>query len=198
MKIGFYGDSFCSDLESNADYKTYIKKIVDYYNAEVVHLGIGGSSVWDLIINQFPKEQKDIPDVCIICWTSPWRFFHRTDRSLTYANFETKLDKELVNACKQYTIHLLDLEKCILEHKAAMIYFDHEILSNVKSKVIHLWGFGNNFEMKDYPGVYKFKNGIDDGISLRELADFKNKVPNHIYGEESNQKIFELIRTHIQ
>lgn len=196
MKIGFYGDSFCSDLESNADYKTYIKKIVEHFDAEVVHLGKGGSSVWDLIMHQFPKE--DIPDVCVICWTSPWRFYHKTDRSLTYANFENKTDKGLANACKQYMVHLFDVDKCILEHKAAMVYFDNEVLSKVNSKVIHLWGFGNNFEMDNYPGIYKFKHGIDDGISLRELAEFKDKVPNHIRGEEQNQKVFELIRSRIQ
>lgn len=164
MKIGFYGDSFCADIDAEG-FQTYIQKVVDHYKAEVVNLGVKGSGVWDVIINQFPKDLSEVPDVCIFCWTNPYRFFTKTDRCLTFANFNRK-EQKLANACEQYMKFLYDPEKAILENKAAMLYFDVEVLSKVNCKIVHLWSFGPNYQINDLPAVYKFKHGVDEGISL--------------------------------
>ena len=88
MKIGFFGDSFCADKWNsiNNDYNTYISMIEKHYDADIVHLGVGGSSVGDLILLQLTPfiNQNIIPDVCVFCWTEPHRLFHRNIRKINY------------------------------------------------------------------------------------------------------------------
>ena len=67
--IGFFGDSYCSELKAEqgnksfgTDWDTYIEIIRDRLNLEVVHLGQKGSSVWDLFLLQWKtfKENKSL------------------------------------------------------------------------------------------------------------------------------------------
>ena len=86
MRIGFFGDSFVYELSNPHswyyNYVTYLKLIKDHYNAEVVNLGVGGSSYWDSIIKQFPPHENNLPDVCVFCWTDSGRVYHPTVRNL--------------------------------------------------------------------------------------------------------------------
>ena len=51
MKIGFFGDSFCAKRYSySLNYSTYISMLANHYNAKIVNLGVGGSSIGDLIL----------------------------------------------------------------------------------------------------------------------------------------------------
>ena len=83
MKIAFFGDSFCSHLDGkqasvgsyiynniNYRYDTYIKKLELHYSAEIVHLGLGGSSIYDVILSQFPNflKENSYPDVCVFVY----------------------------------------------------------------------------------------------------------------------------------
>lgn len=201
MRIGFYGDSFCSNLYSNAGYETYIKKTVDYYNADLVNLGVGGSSVWDVLLLQFPQNFDDVPDVCIFTWTSPDRLFHRTVRKITHQFYKSdNTDNELKNAVKQYFLHLYDQEKSVMETISAMHFFDNKVLSKVNSKIVHLWSFGNSYgeaAMESAEIGYEFTNGVDTKLNLSNLASLDVKYPNHIHGDENNQLIFEKIKDSI-
>jgi hypothetical protein len=202
--IGFFGDSFC-ELESNKHsidngYKTYIQQLKEYYNLEIVNMGMGGSSVWDVVINQLGTLIKNnkVPDVCVFSWTHSGKLFHRKSRSLHYAsvfhgNNDAKFewfakeypdagynffDKEVYATAKQYFIHLYDQEKSDIEHLALMQYIDNNILNTLtNTKIVHLWSFGShNFNLENgwHPDNIKYpyvwKNGATILPALMSLS----------------------------
>ena len=198
QSIGFYGDSFCANLENDHSiengYETYIKKLSK--NATVVNLGVGGSSVWDSILLQF--DEKNIPDVCVFVWTEPDRLFHRKNRSLNLMSIDSKDFKksnpELFRASTSYFQHLYDSEKQKLECISLLHYFDQKILSKYKDKkFIHLWSFRDSVN-------YRWDTGVEIRPALIELSvDNLDDVPrrdqkaNHIDGEEKNTLLYNVI-----
>jgi hypothetical protein len=205
MKIGFYGDSFCCETANPHSianrYDTYITKIKKHYNANIVHLGEGGSSVWDVVIKQF--NPLAVPDVCIFTWTDPYRVYHSKLRDLTGNSVLNRTLKDYtlndlfykntLNAAREYFKHLYDHEKSQIEHQAALEYFDNNILSKVNSKIIHLYSFDCG---------YQWKNGITVNQPLIQFVEtnptyWGKRVPNHLNGEERNQKVFELIKSNL-
>lgn len=201
MKIGFYGDSFCCEISNPhsilKNYDTYIKKIKNFYQADIVHLGHGGSSVWDVIIQQF--DINNIPDICIFCWTDANRLYNKNVRHLTMGSVcgKKKLKDisfgdlwhiRTVNAAREYFTHLYDFEKSNLENLAAMQYFDNNVLNHVNSKIIHLYSFEN---------VYNWRHGIVIDPPLNTFVDKNVYAANHLNGDIINQKVFEIINTAI-
>lgn len=207
MKIGFFGDSFCmesSNIHSDRyNYETYITMIENYYSADIVNLGEGGSSVWDVIINQFPPHEKNLPDVCIFCWTDHYRLFHRSFRSLTGGSVLSLKEKDITEdhycqkdvfeAAKNYFLKLHDNEKSELELKAALHYFDDFVLSKVenKTKILHMWSFEK---------FYDWKYGIEIDLPLISITNQPNENPqedygpNHLGNYNKNLKVFNLIK----
>jgi hypothetical protein len=197
MKIGFYGDSFCCEISNPHSivkrYDTFIKKLQRNYDADIVHLGVGGSSVWDVILKQFDKNT--VPDVCIFCWTDDNRLYNRHVRNITYSSIRNKKIKDFklndlfyyntISAAKKYFEYLHDSEKSQIEYLAALQYFDNNILNHIKNQVIHLW----SFEQK-----YVWKNGIDSGISLNSLVTGSTFAANHLDGNEANDKVYKIIK----
>lgn len=205
MRIGFYGDSFCCEISNPhsilKSYSTYIKKLQTYYSAEIINLGIGGSSVWDVILQQF--DTNDVPDICIFCWTDPNRLYHKKIRNITLGSIENKKLKDLtfsdllhyktIAAAKEYFKHIHDFEKTQIEYLAALQYFDINVLTNIKSKIIHLWSFES---------AYQWKNGSSINIPLMEFVTGRNEgfdtwAANHIASEENNDKLFQMIKKEI-
>lgn len=200
MKIGFYGDSFCCEISNPHSilkgYDTYIKKLQNYYNAEIVHLGVGGSSVWDLILNQF--DSNNIPDICIFCWTDPNRLYHKNVRNITYSNLKNKKIKDYkltdlfyyntISAAKKYFDYLHDYEKARIEYQAALQYFDKNILNNVTNRVIHLWSFENS---------YQWSTGIVINDPLCSLVSGSTLAANHLDGDDVNEQVFQIIKSAI-
>ena len=227
MKIGFFGDSFVAEL-SNFDswynnYDTYIKLLKDHYSAEIVNLGVGGSSYWDLIIKQFPKFQNNLPDVCVFCWTDPSRLYDPEVRSLNAYNTTKHSIKDLHlyklknpqkwSAAEKYFKYLYDYEKAQLEMISAFTYFDHEVLRPLqdKTKIIHLWSFGQAKIWQDekiyYPKnidyVYQWKTGTEVRPSLKcfssigyDKAD-DGPAANHLGSIENNYLVYDLIKNAI-
>lgn len=208
MKIGFFGDSFCS----RSDDGTYIKKLKDYYNAEIVNLGIGGSSIEDSIILQFLPLISYCPDICIFTWTDMFRLFHRSIRNINIGSAihhrsENKSDTNVWDAASQYYNHLLDYENIKLKYCALLYYFDHVILSKlpIGTKIIHLWSFREEDDQGNEFYMYRFSNGIEirpalvsissDGKSIMQLR--YDNAPNHFDSEHKNQLVFERIKSAI-
>lgn len=202
MRIGFYGDSFCCEISNPHSiakgYDTYIKKIKNHFNADIINLGEGGSSIWDVILKQFNKN--DIPDVCVFCWTDFNRIYHNKIRNLTQGSLENKKWKDYsfmdifhrntINAAKEYFKHLHDYEKASIEQKAALQYFDLNVLKEVNSTVIHLWSFEK---------TYSWRHGVELENPLINYVDndasgVETWAANHIAGEENNQAVFECLR----
>lgn len=205
MKIGFYGDSFCCEISNPHSllkfYKTYIKKLQNHYDAEIVHLGVGGSSVWDVILNQF--NVNDVPDVIVFCWTDADRLYHKNVRNMTLGSLTNKKIKDLtftdliyyntITSAKQYFKYLHDFDKSKIEHLAALQYFDNNVLPLINSKIIHLWSFES---------VYQWKHGSAIDTPLiefvkKETEGFETWAANHLDGDETNEKIFQMIKESI-
>lgn len=200
MKIGFFGDSFCEEMNNPHNllhgYDTYLTKIKNHYNADIVHLGKGGSSHWDVIIKQFPNFQNNLPDVCIFCWTDYHRIYHPTVRNLTYGTtVDLKLkdiklsnifDFNTVNAAKKYFQYLYNDEKSKIEMISALYRFDREVLAHIKNtKIIHAWCFND---------IYEWKTGQVLPVILNNLAiGGSNLAPNHFDNEERNDKVASAI-----
>lgn len=210
MKIGFFGDSFCMELENihseKYQYTTYIDLIKNYYSADIVHLGEGGSSVWDVIINQFPAYQDTPPDICIFCWTDTYRLFHKDFRSLTSGSVLNLKDKDrnedhlkykdVFEAAKHYFLKLHDPVKADLEAIAALHYFDDYVLGKIanKTKIIHMWSFEK---------YYQWTHGVEITTPLLSISKLKNShpdddyAPNHLGDQDKNNKLFELIKANL-
>ena len=205
MKIGFYGDSFCCESSNPHSfakgYETYITKIKKQYNANIVHLGEGGSSVWDVLLKQF--NPLDVPDVCIFTWTDFHRVYHSKLRDLTGSSVLNRTLKDYtlndlfykntLNAAREYFKHLYDPEKSQIEYQAALQYFDNNILSKVNSKIIHLYSFES---------TYQWNNGITVNQPLIKFVEtnptsWDDRAANHLNGEERNQQVFELIKSNL-
>lgn len=197
MKIGFYGDSFCCEIKNHHSiihgYHTYIAQVKKHFKADIVHLGVGGSSVWDVIINQF--DVNNIPDVCIFAWTDHARLYNKKVRNITLGSIQNKklkditfselFNKSTIVAAKHYYDYLFDPIKSELEYKSALCYFDSEILSKIrkKTKIIHMWSFEKNHE---------WKTGIEIKTPLITFAANGSEA-NHIGGKDNNQKVFDML-----
>ena len=201
--IGFFGDSFCEMLSNqhskDNDYKTYIQLLQESYGADVVNLGMGGSSIWDVLINQLNPliQSNTVPDVCVFVWTHSGKIFHKTSRSLHYSGVfhgdnEKKFewfaktypnagynffDKAVYEAARQYYIHLYDQEKADLEYLALLQYIDNNILNTLDTRIVHLWAFGShNFDIENgwHPDnvvyPYTWKNGATILPALMSLS----------------------------
>lgn len=199
MKIGFFGDSFCSTVDSgDASYQTYIKKILNEYKAELVHVGRSGSSIGDVLMNQLPSTTHNL-DICIFVWTDSPRLFNREVRNINAASADHN-EGEIWSAAKSYYKYLYDYEFTTIQYKALLEYIDNHILINFlnSAKIIHLWSFGEN----DGTYAYRWKHGVEIRPSLihasvgsRDFLKMSNvQGPNHISGEENNNLVFNWIK----
>jgi hypothetical protein len=214
--IGFFGDSFCADKNDEVlGLETYIEKLSKHYNADIVNLGHGGSSVWDLFLYQFnPKLRNNkVPDICVFVWTEHLRLFHRKVRNINHGStFHEKHETNLGlwNAAKNFYNHLLDDEKHLYEYKNLLYYLDHEIFSKLEDKkIIHLWSFGEPLEWSEKGFTpnninyhYRWKNGVEirpplicTSLSGIRYEEFVTKdCSNHFDTQEKNDFVFNLIK----
>jgi hypothetical protein len=201
--IGFFGDSFCEYVSNTHStdhgYKTYIQLLQETYKLDVVNLGMGGSSVWDVLLNQLGPliNSNSVPDVCVFVWTHSGKLYHKKSRSLHYSGVfhgdnEKKFkwfaetypnagynffDKDIYEAARQYYIHLYDQKKIDIEHLALLEYIDNHVLSKLNTNIIHMWAFGShNFNMENgwHPDnvtyPYTWKNGTTILPALMSLS----------------------------
>jgi hypothetical protein len=217
MKIGFFGDSYCAVLDKGRGgfhtnniwptYETYIKKLQNHYQADIVNIGIAGSSIYDSILLQIAPfiQENTIPDVCIFVWTSKERLFHKTIRDIVFTKIiHGNQTGPVWEAVEQYYKYLYDQSLVEFQAKSAMYYFDNTILPLFppSTKIIHLWSF---HEMWRYPGQYHYRwtNGLEirpalDRISLSNGNTVGGALGdpawNHLEGEDRNEIVFNWIR----
>lgn len=182
--IGFFGDSFCATIQNEHSvqnkYQTYISKLQQNYQCNVVNLGIDGSSVWDSYLLQFKKFQYNLPQVCVFIWTSPGRIFHRQvrninisdalepdnhkhDHSVEGKNFYNELlnpnNKSIWESARLYYKYLQDDEKEELEYTSFLYYLDQQVFNQIskQTKIIHCWSFGQ-IKNWDLNSIMNFKD----------------------------------------
>ena len=210
MRIGFYGDSFCHEIENPHSrlykYNTYIKLLKQYYDAEIINLGVGGSGYWDIILKQF--DEKNIPDIAIFCWSDYDRIYHPLVRNITRTTalqrgFKTYIDRlsggsifnfDIWKSAKMYFKHLSDEEKNKKECESALFNFDEKVLAKINAKIIHLWCFEHASKIHDW------KNGVTMERELSTIAFEGYWSPydaNHLGNQEKNQEVFEMLKKEI-
>ena len=220
MKIGFFGDSFCTNYGvGQKAHVTYLNMLATHYDAEVVNLGVGGSSIWDLLLLQIDPfiKNNNIPDICVFVWTEPNRLFHRVLRDLSTKGCISSDDPVLATVANYY-LHLHDYELARVIYVAALHYFDTVILPTFpkNTKIVHLWSFGDVHEWHDENSFlperllyhHTWKNGLEIRPSLTSIItgqgilisdmNHAGACLNHIpYGKKFdliNSLIFNLIK----
>jgi hypothetical protein len=225
--IGFFGDSFCAESTNHHslyyNYKTYMELLANHYNAKIVNVGKGGSSIYDTVLIQLKPfiEKNTVPDICVFVWTNAGRLFNRRVRrinhksALTYKpNLFNLFERKVWSAAKQYYEHLYDAEKEDLEYVALLNYIDTVLLQTLpkETKIVHLWSFGNpewhnkNFRPSATTYPYTFKTGLEVRPALGCLSLYDNKVEilhvdhrcNHLDGQLKNDLVFNWILTAIE
>jgi hypothetical protein len=219
LKIGFFGDSFChANSDRPPESETYIKKIEKYYQAEIVNLGVGGSSILDILLIQLDPfiKTNTIPDVCIFVWTEHSRIFHKIERNINSGTSKWYKDKnKMWSAANKFYDHLFDEDLSKLQYKSALEYFDNNILSKfpATTNIIHLWSYGDfdrwkeeSFELENIKYLHTWKHGTEIRpplitFALNEFKTLENfsasQAKNHLEGQEVNNKVFDLIKSAI-
>ena len=216
--IGFFGDSFCASRYSlSFNYKTYTSMLSDYYNAKIVNLGTGGSSIGDLILLQLKPfiQKNNVPDICVFVWTDPGRLFHRTIRNLNYTSVQTNTERSKVwDSARDYFTYLNDQEFLELQYVALLEHVDNNVLPKLpaKTKIVHLWSFGKpkewntvGFNANNLEYYYTWKNGVEVRPSLMSVCMmgnplddiFNDTAPNHLSNKLKNELVFNYIKSAI-
>jgi hypothetical protein len=223
MKIGFFGDSFVFEMSNPHSwyykYDTYLKLVKDHYAADIVNLGVGGSSYWDVMLKQFPPFENNLPDVCVFCWTDFSRIYHPSVRNLGIwttlkrkwkdTHYSYLLNYKEIRASKEYFNHLYDHEKALKESVATFYHYDREILAPIqhKTKIIHLWSYGmfsNNLSPNpnipsniDY--LYRWQTGTEIRPSLKCFSALgrntlnDDMAANHLGSKLNNSLVANMI-----
>ena len=227
MKIGFFGDSFCANdiwtNYENVQSGTYLQLLATHYDAEIVNLGMGGSSIWDVLLLQIDPfiKNNNIPDICVFVWTEHNRLFHRVLRNLNVGSTMSCIlsDNPVLSTAANYYLHLHDPELDRYRYAAALHYFDTVVLPTFpkNTKIVHLWSFGHVHEWNDENSFlperllyhHTWKNGLEirpsltsiitgQGILLSVMNDRTENQLNHVpFGEKFdpiNSLIFNLIK----
>ena len=136
--IGYFGDSFCAGRES----ESWCVLLAKQLDARIIHWGEPGRSIWNTFMkfNRL-KDQNRLPDICVFCWTEPYRLYH-PDLILS-ANTEPMVgvDPKVYRALDDYWKYLHSYDKDELSYEYAIKYFDQNILSTVDKKIIQMWSF---------------------------------------------------------
>jgi hypothetical protein len=203
MRIGFFGDSFCENnregfLGLTKTIESYIDLTVDHYNAKLTNTGVGGSSHWDLILNQF-MPNDNLPDVCIFLWTDHSRLYHKKVRQLRLNSAIEYTESFKINptysfgmhgkvwkAAEQFYKHLYDDKKSKIEYTGSLLYFDN-LIKDIDKKFIHIWSF-------EQPDNFAWTTGAEIRPGLASKFNTEDIAPNHLPHQEDNIKIFKAIQ----
>lgn len=206
--IGFFGDSFCADQQSESWCLILAKKL----RATIVHWGEPGRSIWSTFMNFNNFKSKDnLPDFNVFCYTEPFRMYH--PKIILSANTEPVpgVDPKVYKALDEYWVHLHSYEKDMLSYEYALKWFDHDVLSKIKDRtVIQCWSF-RPFETYDRDAGIKLTSGvfIDESMYKLSVDDrpdlYKQGLPkpwskelyNHMTAEQNEywaDKVYQRIK----
>lgn len=206
--IGFFGDSFCQDVSTPhsvlGGYKTYLQRLSDHWQADIQCVGWGGSSVWDLVLTQWPQQlNRGVPDVCVMVWTDAHRLYHPLYRNINSSTSESQ-HTDTHRAAREYYTHLYDRHKHLLEYQALLHHFDCVTLSAYpQQRFIHLWSFG---ELHPHTGERWYPHEWQHGVTITPALETLIAQPyadsewpqvdpraNHLESDTANQWIAEQI-----
>lgn len=145
--INFCGDSFCANLKKP---QQWTNQLADKLDAKIIGYGKSGSAYIHAI-----ESFDSSADYTVFCWTHKARLRSKNKKitySLAIGNLirsigGTKKDLDCINYFydKMYDPDLFEFYM-----RSSLYWFDTEVLSNYKGKLLHLYCFDN---------IYTFKNG---------------------------------------
>jgi hypothetical protein len=198
--IGYFGDSFCAGRETESWCVLLAKKL----DARIVHWGEPGRSIWTTMM-QFNrlKEQHRLPDICVFCWTEPYRLYH--PKLILSANTQPLegVDPNVYRALDDYWKYLHSYDKDELSYEYALRYYDQNILSKIKKEIIQMWSF-KPFETAGKDARIRLQSGtfIDESMfAFSKTAGEKDGwglgTINHMTVEQNAEWAEKVYRKHI-
>ena len=161
--IGFFGDSFCASNQP----ESWCNILQEKLGANRIRwFGNPGKSIWSVFF-QFNKliEQNRVPDICIFCWTEPYRLYH--PKHILSANTQPLegVDPKIYKALDDYWVHLHNYDKDEMAYEYALKHYDQNILSKVDSNIVQMWSF-RPFETVNKDAGIKLTTGtfIDESM----------------------------------
>jgi len=200
--IGYFGDSFC---ESKAK-DSWCVLLAEKLDAEIVHWGKGGASVWSTFMAYEKIKRSDsIPDISVFCWTEPYRLYHPR---LPIAKGAVPIpgeDERVYKAANMYYVYLQDYRKEELAYTYALQWFDRHIISDNNKQVLQTWSMrpfelaGRQTEIKLTTGKFVDESMLEfawGGKTPKEGFKFDINLSNHMTTEQNKEwcaKMYEAL-----
>jgi len=182
--INFCGDSFCADTRQFS----WITLLSNKLGATVLGTGKIGSA-HEHAIQTFDSRSE----ITIFCWTEPYRL-HNTELGVGINMTSCEKFKgtaPIWDAAYNYYKYLHNNELSVKRQIRDLYWFDREVLSNYKGKLIHMWSFKK---------TYSFLHGVEIEFPLISLMSrsANEKHINHLdvkYNHLLADKLYKLIRS---
>ena len=185
MKINFCGDSFCADLGD----LSWVSLTANALNAKIIGTGVQGSC-HEIAIESFNTSA----DATVFTWTHHSRLHNKHKYPMNYnstirGTFDSVPDNLEWKAGAAFYKYLYEDSYFIKRQHRDLYWFDHEVLSQYKKPVVHLWCFNIN---------YNFVNGVVLDVTLRNKFNYaQNGFLNHI-SPHDNKNLSNLVLKLIQ
>ena len=165
--IGFFGDSFCADHRQGSWCNLFAEKIGC---GTPVCYGLEGDSIWGTFI-KFNKRISEgtVPDICVFCWTEPYRMYHPTLPLTINVTQKSDNDSHVYKALDDYWKYLHHPDKDEMAYEYALKYYDRNVLSTVDKKIIQTWSF-MPFETSNKDAGIELQSGLFVDKSLYRTA----------------------------
>lgn len=190
--IGFFGDSFCASNQPESWCNILQKKLGA---SRIRWFGKPGTSIWSVFF-QMNKiiEQKQVPDICVFCWTEPNRLYHAELILSRGTKPLDGVDPNLYKTLDNYWKYLHSVEKAELAYEYALKYYDQNILSKLNKQVIQMWSFKPREDIELRTGTFIDECMFEFSGGQKEWG---NGDINHMTVEQNEQwakKVYERLR----
>jgi len=198
--IGYFGDSFCAGREP----ESWCVLLAEKLQAKVSTWGEPGRSIWSAMMKyNLLHSQGALPDVCVFCWTEPYRLYH--PELILSANTQPlpDVDPRVYETLDNYWKYLHSYDKDEMSYAYALQYFDKEILSKSKSKIVQMWSF-KPFETAGKDAKIRLQTGIFINESMFAFSKKDGEKDgwgpgtiNHMTVEQNKEwsnKVYELVK----
>ena len=197
--IGYFGDSFCESRNKDS----WCILVAESLGAKITHWGKGGASIWNTFM-EFERIEKvgNIPDICIFCWTEPYRLYHK-DLPLAKGAVPIEgVDPNIYKASDMYYVYLQDYKKDEIAYRYALQHFDSSILSKYTDKtILQTWSM-RPFELSGNKTDITLKTGLFLDESMLMFAwngepknvKFDINLSNHMTSEQNQSWANKILK----
>ena len=192
QSIGFFGDSFCADTSTSSWCNILAKKIGC---GSPSHYGKMGESIWGTFMKFNHRiKTNTVPDICVFCWTEPYRLYHPKYTLTANIIPDAKHDPKIYETLDNYWKYLHNYDKDEMAYSYSLQYYDQHVLSKVKKKIVQLWSF-KPFETAGKDAKIQLTSGKFLDYSLYKISKedkSPNKTVNHMSKEKNSEVATEL------